>query len=552
MSKLLSYWHTVRYLKPIQLYGRLWFKIYRSKPDLRQAPELRDHSGAFLSSAGRKQSLQEKGLFTFLGESASLDDVGWDNPSIEKLWRYNQHYFDDLNAAGAESRKVWHHDLFIRWIKENPPGGGTGWEPYPTSLRIVNWIKWSLAGNTLPSECLYSLAVQIRWLRRHLEFHLLGNHLFANAKALVFAGMFFHGSEADTWLEKGLEILNREIPEQILTDGGQFERSTMYHALALEDMLDLYNVVYLFKEIIPGRWTDFVASWPEIIGQMRHWLRVMCHPDREISFFNDAAIGISPSPSQLEDYAERLGFQVLPDTSDEVTHLAETGYIRIQKGQLVAILDVAPVGPDYLPGHAHADTLSFELSLFEQRVFVNSGTSCYGISAERHRQRGTALHNTVVIDDQNSSEVWGGFRVARRARPFDLKIFQANGSVNVECAHDGYQRLFGNPCHKRRWKFGDKHLLIEDTISGRYGSAEARFYLHPSVIMEETCNDDNEGSSVTMVLPHGQTVCISFENCVVRTESSFWYPEFGANKLSMCLVAECKDSLLRSRITWSA
>jgi hypothetical protein len=34
----------------------------------------------------------------------------------------------------------------------------------------------------------------------------------------------------------------------------------------------------------------------------------------------------------------------------------------------VLILDVAPVGPDYLPGHAHADTLSFELSLFGQRA----------------------------------------------------------------------------------------------------------------------------------------------------------------------------------------
>ena len=27
------------------------------------------------------------------------------------------------------------------------------------------------------------------------------------------------------------------------------------------------------------------------------------------------------------------------------------------------VMDVAPVGPDHIPGHAHADTLSFEWSL---------------------------------------------------------------------------------------------------------------------------------------------------------------------------------------------
>ena len=81
----------------------------------------------------------------------------------------------------------------------------------------------------------------------------------------------------------------------------------------------------------------------------------------------------------------------------------------------MALLDVAPVGPDYLPGHAHADTLSFELSLFGQRVLVNSGTSQYEAGPERSRQRGTAAHNTVIVDGHDSSEVWAGFRVARRA-----------------------------------------------------------------------------------------------------------------------------------------
>ncbi|MFB1490650.1 MULTISPECIES: heparinase II/III family protein [unclassified Thiocapsa] len=53
--------------------------------------------------------------------------------------------------------------------------------------------------------------------------------------------------------------------------------------------------------------------------------------------------------------------------------------MHLEAGSAVALLDVAPIGPDYLPGHAHADTLSFELSLFGQRVIVNGGTSRYRI-----------------------------------------------------------------------------------------------------------------------------------------------------------------------------
>ena len=92
----------------------------------------------------------------------------------------------------------------------------------------MNWIKWALAGNRLSNEALHGLVVQIRYLVKRLEIHLLGNHLFANAKALVFAGLFLSGSEPDCWLNTGLRILAREVPEQILADGGHFERSPMY------------------------------------------------------------------------------------------------------------------------------------------------------------------------------------------------------------------------------------------------------------------------------------------------------------------------------------
>ena len=265
MAGLLTYWNTIRHLKPIQFYGRLWFRFYRPRLNLAEAPGIRQMDKLWCLPAKRRQSLFNSFRFRFLNQEHLLSDTGWDPPHIDKLWRYNLHYFDDLNADGSANRTDLHRDLIIRWIQENPAGKGTAWEPYPTSLRIINWIKWSFAGNPLPAECILSLAVQVRWLSQRMEIHLLGNHLFANAKALVFAGLFFEGAEAVRWLDKGLCILHREISEQILADGAHFERSTMYHALALEDMLDLYNVTRAFQEAVPDKWLQRLRVWFEKI-----------------------------------------------------------------------------------------------------------------------------------------------------------------------------------------------------------------------------------------------------------------------------------------------
>jgi uncharacterized heparinase superfamily protein len=243
MTGVGTLWRTLRHLKPIQIYGRARFRLGNPRPDLRTAPPLRAAAGRWIVPAMREPSLVGPQRLRFLNVERDLASCGWDDEQIEKLWRYNLHYFDDLNAEGSVRRRASQRVLLARWVQENPAAQGSGWEPYPVSLRIVNWVKWFVGGESHEQRWVDSLATQARWLRRRLEWHLLGNHLFANAKALVFAGLFFDGAEARAWLDCGLSIIERELPEQVLPDGGHFERSPMYHALALEDLLDLVNVV---------------------------------------------------------------------------------------------------------------------------------------------------------------------------------------------------------------------------------------------------------------------------------------------------------------------
>ena len=491
-------WRTVRWLKPAQVAGRITFRLARPRPDLRPPPPRREARGRWVTPPAREASLVGPTRWRLLGVEHDLAQIGWDEPAVPLLWRYNQHYFDDLNARDSDERRAWQRALVQRWIDDNPPGRGTAWAPYPTSLRIVNWIKWILGGETVRPEWLTSLAVQARWLMRRLEWHLLGNHLFANAKALVFAGLFFGGDEAARWLRAGVEILERELPEQILADGAQFERSPMYHLLALEDVLDLVNIIEVFDA--GGAADRLLPALRQRVGPMLHWLACMLHPDGTLARFNDCAEGIAPPAADVRRYAAALGFADLagpPLPAEGVLRLEPSGYLRAAAGPALLLADVAPVGPDYLPGHAHADTLSFELSLHGQALIVNRGTSIYGEGPRRQLERGTAAHSTVQIGGEDSSEVWAGFRVGRRARPFDVAV----EDFDLSAAHDGYTHLPGRPVHRRRWQLEAQALVISDEVTatgkahatnttGAPLEALARFHLAPGL----SCTREADGS----------------------------------------------------------
>lgn len=262
-------------------------------------------------------------------------------------------------------------------------------------------------------------------------------------------------------------------------------------------------------------------------------------------FFNDAAFGIAPRLSELIAYAERLGLQKPAEPTNGVIHLAESGYIRIQQDRIVALLDVGQVGPRHQPGHAHADTLSFELSIDHVRVFVNSGTSEYGIGPERSRQRGTAAHNTVTVDGCDSSEVWGGFRVARRAEPKELSIEQSDRDVRITCSHDGYRRLPGRVVHTRQWHFATSCLIIKDEFSGRVCKAISNLHAHPDMYFQRVQDSEFIGKVGE------QPLQVMFSAPIAPTmENTTWHPEFGRSLPNQSLSVASSGEPITTSIRW--
>jgi uncharacterized heparinase superfamily protein len=523
--KVAKYFHTVRHLRPVQVYARLWRYVYRPRPDTSPVP-LRKPSGAWSMCTGHQPQLLGPQTFRFLNETREINSAAdWNSVSSDNLWLYNLHYFGDLVAEKFSERVTWHRKLLERWTAENRPGSGIGWQSYPLSQRIVNWIKWAVAGGELSPALENSLAIQASYLSRRLEYHLLGNHLLANAKALIFAGAFFSGPEADRWLRIGLKLLDSEMREQFLADGGHFERSPMYHSMLTEDLLDLAQLRSLYPEVLEGRNSQVLRAIDPC--PMLQWLQVMTHPDGGFAFFNDAAFGIAPSCATLFAYARNLGVAMTDRPLAAIESLPHSGYVRLENGPAVLIADVGSIGPNYLPGHAHAGTLSFELSLSGRRVIVNSGVSCYGETAERLRQRGTAAHTTVMLDGQNSSEVWGNFRVGRRARVLAPRTWRENHAVCAEAGHDGYRRSPGRPIHWRRWRMEKSTVCVEDRVEG-FGEhlVEIFFYLHPGLRPSLA-----ENGVVSIEDQAGRRICFisTAPHEVLTLEHSTWHPEFGCS-----------------------
>src|SRR2546429_9606776 len=114
--------HTVRHLRPVQIYDRAR-RVHRRQVPSRPAPARSCASGVWDPSLQSKSPELGPNRFVFLNQEREIS--GWNDSAPSRLWLYNLHYTCSPNAS-----------LIRRWIDGNPIGHGVGWEPYSLSLRI--------------------------------------------------------------------------------------------------------------------------------------------------------------------------------------------------------------------------------------------------------------------------------------------------------------------------------------------------------------------------------------------------------------------------------
>lgn len=425
------------------------------------------------------------GRFTFLGEERSLGDpADWQQTDASRLWRFHLHYFEwawalveepDQARARASFARLWRS-----WRASVEPARGDAWSPYVASLRV--WVLCGafdalVEGSAIEEDCLDQIGRHAGFVQSHLELDLGGNHLLKNLKALIGAGVFLGRPDVVTM---GRCLLEAQLPIQVLADGGHFERSPSYHCQVLADLIDIWGL--LAESGAPP-----VAGLDDSIERMRRWLGAMVGDDGEVPLCNDA---VPVGRRTLASLAPA------PPPQGPITVLGASGYVVVRPDERTRlVLDVGDPCPDDLPGHAHADCLSFELWVDGERWVLDTGTSTYEAGSRRAYERSTAAHNTVEVDGENQTEVWGIFRAARRARGTLESIAGEGTTVEIVASHDGYLRLPGSPLHRRRWRIGPGRVEVIDTITGA-GAHRVVSALHMAPAASSRCSITGKGGDV--------------------------------------------------------
>jgi hypothetical protein len=485
IARSLRYFNTLKHLKGRQIFYQGFYRLKR-------VIESRSHQGLALSVPRTGTLLQfvpfiakvasfDGSTFAFLNLTKSfgsgIDGIDWAFDKYGKLWTYNLNYFDFLLQPGMD-RQVGLSliDGFIARVHK----GNEGFESYPVSLRGINWIKFLSLHQVQREDIGGSLYAQYLMLYRNLEYHLLGNHLLENAFSLLFGACYFRDA---SWFAKSRKLLQDELREQVLDDGAHFELSPMYHQIILDRLLDCINLLKN-NQCFDGQ-EELLGLFREKAVAMVGWLKTVTFVDGSVPHLNDATDGIAPSSLELFAYASRLGVVV-----DTCLKFSNSGYRKLVRQSYECLVDIGAVGPDYIPGHAHADTLNFVLQVHGKPFLVDIGTSTYEKGDVREEERSTWAHNTVVLNGQNSSDVWGGFRVGKRAR---VKLLEDSGDV-VIAEHDGYKN--SGVIHRREWRFEMKRIVVHDRVIGGSVNAEARFHFdyawRPEVFRNMVRAGDNE------------------------------------------------------------
>jgi hypothetical protein len=473
--------------------------------------------------------------FTFRGhEPIVLDSIRWDySPNSDFKWKtgwiwdLNRHfYFTTLGFAYWYTRDVRFARAFFElsssWIESNISRlGKLPWDhPFEVAARLNAWIWAYFLFLHCPEwradehyEFLMGLERLSEYLYQVIEYHSPGNHILLEAKALVLcAELFPEFKGAKRWADKAWRILRREVKAQICEDGVHAERSTMYHRIVAGELSELLLICYRNN-------ISRADTLPEVVRKMADFEIWIDTGEGSVPLFGDAyledtylrfsapaivaALGnqgkLSPIPFNQGDQnywalginweRENRVYSSFCFPKDLAKAFPSGGYFvsRSSWGKEASLLvwDCGPVGYHANPYHSHLDSLSFNLTINGIPILIDPGTDEPNQKMRKYF-RGTAAHNTVVIDGENQSilakrnEVWAP---AQANLIFWGTIPECDVMVG---SHNGYKRLTDPVLHIRTIiTMRNRYWLVFDRIEGNgHHKAEQRFHLAPGSILE--------------------------------------------------------------------
>ncbi|MFC6721159.1 alginate lyase family protein [Halobacteriaceae bacterium SHR40] len=385
--------------------------------------------GSALTTAERKRYRRRfedtlDGRFTFLNRTIEFDDgIDWDHGALDEyplLWRLKLQSFQHLEwltlgyesptAAPAVGETVARQ--LRSWAAANSIGEQNylrrSWIPHAVSMRILNWSRYAAwaeqAPQTAVPEQLYGeIFRNALFLSNHVEYEVDGNHLIENAIALLMAGVLF-GDHDTGWTEQGLALLKQVGTQQFLADGGHFERSPMYHVMALRRYVTAYD-------LLSGR-ASGLGEIERIASEAMGFLTALTSPDGAIPLLNDSVYREQLSARACLAYAEACSLEPRRVNLD---HPDGSGYRMLTSGGSTLLVDVGEPGPPHLPGHSHNDQLSVLLWIDGDPLLTDTGVYDYGSNARRRYARSVRAHNTAQYGTVEPIPIGGSYLMGKRS-----------------------------------------------------------------------------------------------------------------------------------------
>lgn len=462
---LLNFYHTVRYLSLSQIYHQLKTRLVKPRIDLANTVKLslnHELKASFVPDRGFVSRWTggyfdvKKLKFEFINNTASYNDyVNWNEERFGGLWLDHLHYFRYLELLSNNHKKVQAgYFLISDWKFHRLNVTKAYWPAYNASERAFCMGRWLLINKSYLDQVqcndLMSIIYQdIDFVCNNLEWNLNGNHLLKNIAAVWWGCYLFDDLYTAKWRLTIDKHLKNIIKNQILDDGLHYEKSPLYHQLALIDFLDILM-------LMPVGASEF-SYLSELVEKMCSALKLLIHPDGNSCLFGDSSANLSASTNTVLNFCN----DILGNNS-AATELSEGGYYQLSfDDEFYIVADVGNLGPDEQMGHAHSDMLHFEMSYLGQRVLVEGGTSSYYDKLRRPYERSTKAHNTVSINGDSQCQNWSNFRVAQRGYCSVIHYSKADNGTLLEATHDGYKRKYG-VIHRRKFSYQSGHLVIKD------------------------------------------------------------------------------------------
>jgi hypothetical protein len=422
--------------------------------------------------------------------------------------RYAMEIFDELEDFG----------------EANPTEMGVQWTcTMDVALRAANWAialamvrSCTAIGEDRWLQAYRQLFDHGAFIEHNLEntYEVTSNHFLSNIVGLYFVADVFAELPAGVrWRASCRSWLEQEMRTQVLDDGADYESSVPYHRLVTELFLGA-------ARLSAARGEPLSDDFRQRLHRMCGYLATILRPDGLMPQVGDADDGRLHILSQYgrwkpQDARHLLGaaaaffdvpaWRTLAGDDGQweagwwgfepralrgaaeidfgpVSHFPKAGITVLRTPRVYLLITNGVVGTAGFGNHKHNDQLGLEYHLDGVPVFVDPGSYVYTSDPEnRNRFRGTAWHNTLMVDDVEQNEIrpeWL-FRMFEQAHPEHLLVEASEASLRYQGRHSGYRRLADPIVHTRSFTLDrtTSSLRIVDVLEGQ-GRHRVRWHFH--------------------------------------------------------------------------